>query len=187
MKTVGLSIALAMMSAGVHAETPSPASVTANAAAPARMSAAECEVWNRELSFARTVEAHDAAAFAAHLEADTVFGAGTPTPTHGRAAVTEDWKDIIEGKQLILRWRPGFVAIGGNPNIALSSGPAWTDNPGPNAKQRYTISKFTSTWVKDSDGQWRVLFDGAGAPPKAATAEDIQKLIAAQPATCPGG
>jgi ketosteroid isomerase-like protein len=187
MNKVAISIAWAMTSAAVQAQTPQPPSVTATAAAPAPMSAAECEVWNRELSFAHSVETHDAVAFAAHLQADTVFGAGTPTPMHGRAAVTEDWKDIIEGTQLVLRWRPGFVAIGGYPNIALSSGPAWTENPDPNAKQRYTISKFTSTWVKEADGQWRVLFDGAGAPPKPATAEDIQKLIAAQPATCPGG
>ncbi|HEY0232265.1 MAG TPA: DUF4440 domain-containing protein [Dokdonella sp.] len=182
---VQVSLALAMTGAAAQAE-PQAASAAANVPAAARMSAAECEVWNRELSFARSVDAHDSAAFAAHLHAGAVFGAGTPAPIRGRAAITEDWKEIIEGSRFVLRWRPGFVAIGGDPNIALSSGPAWTDNPDPNAKQRYTISRFTSTWVKEADGQWRVLFDGAGAPPKAATAEDIRKLVAAQPATCPG-
>jgi len=185
MKIVWASIVGAMMGASVHAEPPPTAANPAPK--PVRMSAAECAVWDRELSFARSVEAHDASAFAAHLQAGTVFGAGTPTPVRGRQAVTDDWKDIIEGTQFVLRWHPGFVAIGSDPNIALSSGPAWTENLDPAAKQRYTISKFTSTWVKDADGQWRVLFDGAGAPPKPATAEDIQKLVAAQPATCPGG
>jgi len=187
MKAVAVSIALALLCMPLHAGSAPAASVPATATAAARMSAAECAVWNRELSFARSVEAHDAAAFAAHLHADTVFGAGTPAPLRGRAAVIEDWKDIIEGKPLLLRWHPGFVAIGGDPNIALSSGPAWTENRDAIAKPRYTVSQFTSTWVKDADGQWRVLFDGAGSPPKAASADDIQKLIAAQPATCPGG
>ena len=152
---------------------------------PARMSAAECDVWNRERSFARTVEAHDEIAFASHLVAGTVFGAASPAPTRGRAAVVGEWKEIIEGKAFALRWHPGFVSIGSDPDIAVSSGPAWTENFDPAAKQRYTVSRFTSTWIRDRDGQWRVLFDGAGSPPKAATAEEIRKLIAGLPAACP--
>jgi hypothetical protein len=69
--------------------------------------------------------------------------------------------------------------------MAVSTGPAWTEDFDPNTKQRYSISRFGSVWVKGSDGQWRVLFDGAGAPPKPATAEDIAKLVAAQATTCP--
>ena len=183
MKAAMLSIALTMLSAAALADEPKAA--PASAPVPLRMSAAECEVWNRELSFSKTVEAHDAAAFASHIHSGTVFGAGSPAPVRGRAAVVEDWKEIIEGKTFSLRWHPGFVAIGGDPNIALSSGPAWTEDLDPKAKQRYSISKYTSTWVKDRDGQWRVLFDGAGAPPKPATAADIAKLVAAQAATCP--
>ncbi len=183
MKTVMPAIALTIMSTMALADAPKQA--PAGAPAPVRMSAAECDVWNRELSFSKSVEAHDAVAFASHLNSGTVFGAGSPAPTRGRAAVVEDWKDIIEGKKFVLRWHPGFVSIGGDPHIALSSGPAWTEDLDPNIRQRYSISKFTSTWVKDADGQWRVLFDGAGAPPKAATAEDIAALVAKQAAACP--
>lgn len=154
---------------------------------PALMSAAECEVWNRELSFAKTVEAHDAVAFAEHVHRDTVFNAGSAAPMRGRTAVVEDWKEIIDGEKFALRWRPGFVSIGGDPNIALSSGPAWTEDFDPQTKQRYTISRFTSTWVKDSDGQWRVLFDGSGAPRRPASADEVRALIAAVPAACPRG
>jgi ketosteroid isomerase-like protein len=183
MKNVATAVAMTMLSAMAQADAPKAA--PAAAPAPTRMSAAECEVWNRELSFSRSVEAHDATAFASHLHEGTVFGAGSPAPVRGRAAVTDSWQEIIEGKKYALRWHPAFVSIGGDPNIALSSGPAWTDDFDPSTKQRYTISRFTSTWVKDRDGQWRVLFDGAGAPPKAASAEDIAKLVAAQSATCP--
>jgi ketosteroid isomerase-like protein len=191
MKTVMASIALALLGMSIFAHGSEAvlakvsAAATKVAAQPARMSAAECVVWNRELGFARSVEAHDATAFASYLHAGAVFGAGTAAPVRGRAAIVDDWKEIIEGRKFALRWHPGFVSIGGDPHIALSSGPAWTEDPGAAAPQRYSISRFTSTWVKDSDGQWRVLFDGAGAPRKTASAEDIRKLVAAQSATCP--
>ncbi len=152
-----------------------------------RMSAAECEVWNRELSFAHSVEQHDAVAFADHIHEGAVFSAGTAEPTRGRAAIVEAWQPILIGKDIILRWHSGYVSIGADPNIALSAGPAWVEHANPAAKVRYTISNFTSTWVRDTDGQWRVLFDGAGGGSKPATAEEVAALSASQQATCPGG
>ena len=149
------------------------------------MSASECEVWERELGFSRTVANHDEQAFAEYLHPGAVFAAGTAEPQRGRKAVLEGWRETIDGKAFALRWHPRHVAIGGDPNIALSSGPAWVEDLDPKSAQRWTISRYTSTWVRDSDGRWHVLFDGAGAPPKAATAEDIAKLVASLPATCP--
>ena len=171
-----MACALAVISASAHAaDTPK----------EARMSKTECEVWNRELSFSRSVEQHDAAAFANHVQEGAVFAAGTAAPQRGRSAVLEHWKEIIEGRKFALHWHPGYVSIGGDPGIALSSGPAWIEDFDPKTTQRYSISRFTSTWIKDRDGQWRVLFDGSGAPPKPATAEDVAKLAAAQATTCP--
>lgn len=174
-----MSFAIAMAAAGapLHgAAAPAPAS-------PA-MSATECEVWLRERSFAKTVESHDAGSFASHLAPGTVFGAASPRPVRGRDAVVADWKEIIEGKAFALRWHPQFVSIGANPDIAVSSGPAWTEDFDPAATQRFTISRFNSVWMRESDGQWRVLFDG-GTPPRPATAQDIAKLVAGLPAACP--
>ena len=147
------------------------------------MTQAECEVWMRERSFANTVASHDAAAFADHLVADTVFNAASPQPVRGRAAVVADWKEIIEGRELALRWHPQFVSIGADPDVAVSSGPAWTEIFDPSAKHRYTISRFNSVWKRDADGEWRVLFDG-GTPPKPAPREEVAKLVASLPATC---
>ena len=151
---------------------------------PAAMTAAECEVWLRERSFSKTVEAHDAAAFASHLVQGTVFGAASPRPVRGRDAVVADWKEIIEGKAFALRWHPQYVSIGANPDIAVSSGPAWTEDFDPAAAQRFTVSRFNSVWMRESDGQWRVLFDG-GTPPRPATADEVARLIAGLPAACP--
>jgi len=177
---LAMGIALAMVAAGAM---PSPGTA-APTAAPAAMSAAECDVWMRERSFARTVEAHDADAFAAHLVEDTVYGAASPRPVRGRTAVVADWKEIIEGKRLALRWHPQFVSIGANPDIAISSGPAWIEDFDPAAKQRFTTTRFSSVWMRGADGEWRVLFDG-GTPPKPASADDVARLVASLPSECP--
>ncbi|HEX7768582.1 MAG TPA: DUF4440 domain-containing protein [Dokdonella sp.] len=181
MRTV---VAMGLAITTMAAATTLPRRADAAAPAPAALSEAECEVWSRERSFARTVEAHDAAAFAAHLAEGSVFGAGGPAPVRGRDAVVADWQPIIDGKLFALRWHPQFVAIGADPDIAVSSGPAWTENFDPAAKQRFTTSRFNSVWKREADGQWRVLFDG-GTPPKPATPEEISKLVASLPAACP--
>ncbi len=43
-----------------------------------KLSATECQVWERESSFAQSVARHDAPAFAAHVHEGAVFGAASP-------------------------------------------------------------------------------------------------------------
>lgn len=163
---------------GAEEEVLKPASVPV-------MTAAECEVWNRERSFSQSVERHDAVAFADHVQVQTVFQAGSGSPVRGRDAVVADWKSIIEGKEIVLRWYPGFVSIGGDPRIAMSAGPAWIENPSPGADPRYRVGSYVTTWVREDDGEWRVMFDRSGEPMRPSTADEVAKLIAARPAECP--
>lgn len=171
------------------APPPKPVSIPAliSVAGKPAMTAAECVVWDRERSFAQSVEAHDAAAFAEHIREDAVFEAGTSAPTRGRAAVVENWKDTIAGKGMLLRWYPDIVTIGGNPDIALSHGAFWLQDDSPNARQRFRSGSFNTIWQKGADGAWKVLFDWGGTPPVAVSAEDLAKLKAALPASCPRG
>ena len=145
-------------------------------------SAAECAVWRRELSFAKSVEAHDAKAFAAHLHPGAVFNAGSRAPLRGGDTVAQAWAGIVEGKEFILRWRPGVVAIGGDPNIALSRGPSFSETPGADPKERYKVGFFQSVWVRDAaSGEWRVLFDRPDGPPRiVASADEGRAHLAAQ-------
>jgi ketosteroid isomerase-like protein len=184
-------------SAAAQASTPKPAPVApAPSAAPAavasppppaplRLSAAECGVWERERSFARSVEAHDAAAFRAHLHTGAAFIAGPGEPTRGADAVVTEWTPIIVGKDDVLRWHPRHVVIGGDPDIAHSRGPYWIENKNPNAAQPYLIGQFVSIWTR-VDGEWKVLFDGGGGGrPEPASAEQVTKLKASLDAECP--
>jgi ketosteroid isomerase-like protein len=167
------SLAGAQSSTGAASAAPLP---------PAVHSAAECAVWRREMSFAKSVEAHDAKAFAAHLHPGAVFNAGSRSPLRGGEAVARAWAGIVEGKEFILRWRPGVVAIGGNPDIALSRGPSFSETPGADPKERYKVGFFQSVWVRDAaSGEWRVLFDRADGPPRiVATADEGRAHLAAQ-------
>lgn len=170
------AIALLTMSAAAQAaEPPEPAP---------KLSADECAVWARELSFAQSVADHDAAAFAAHVHAGAVFGAKRAQAERGRDAVVQGWAGIVEGKKLKLLWYPTMVAIGGEPDIAYSSGPALYESLAPGAKQRYSLGGFQSIWHKDADGVWRVLFDD-GVPPVPATAEQAAAFKQARKEICP--
>ncbi len=152
-------------------------------------SAAECTVWRRELAFARTLEVHDAAAFAGFLHAGAVFDAGTPGAVRGRDAVVSRWSGLVAGKDVALRWRPGVVNIGGDPDIAVSRGPFALEDLRPAARVRWRVGQFQSVWVRDRrDGVWRVLFDGSAEAPRpvddAAAAQ--RHLDENSAADCPG-
>lgn len=148
------------------------------------LSAAECEVWTRELSFAQSVADHDAAAFAAHLHPGAVFGAKSPQPQRGRDEIARAWKGIVEGKRTKLSWYPTMVAIGGEGDIAYSSGPALYESLAPDAKQQYSIGGFQSVWHKDADGVWRVLFDD-GVQPTPASEAQVEAFKQDRRSICP--
>ena len=169
----------------VSLASPAWAQSPAKPAPVARMSAAECEVWARELSFARTVAEHDAQAFAAHLAPGTAFGVSQAEPTRGREAVVSSWAGIIEGKGLKLAWYPTRTTIAAqSPDVAWSTGPALFESTDPKAPQRYRLSTYQSVWQRGQDGVWRVLFDG-GTPPAAASQADAEAFHAGRREQCP--
>lgn len=164
--------------------------MSASAQAPqtpnAAHSQAECEVWARELGFARTVADHDPAAFADHVAAGAVFGAGRARQTRGREAIVARWGGIIEGRHVTIEWYPVRTTIGGVDGIAWSEGPSLLiENPGtPEAK--YSLGGYRSVWHRDPDGVWRVLFDD-GSDSAPATPEQVQAFRAGRREACPAG
>jgi ketosteroid isomerase-like protein len=146
--------------------------------------AATCSVWQRELSFAQSVQQHDAAAFAGHVMADAVFDANTMKPTRGRAAIQQHWATFIDGKTLRLDWYPQQVVASGDGTLAYSSGVYLFENPAPGAQPRYTIGKFATVWRRADDGVWRVAFDGGDAGQPASEAE-VAAVRAGRQTACP--
>jgi ketosteroid isomerase-like protein len=171
-----------MAATAAEAPTPPPAP----APPQARMSADECAVWTRELSFAQSVADHDVAGFADHVETDAAFSAESPQPLRGRDAIRRQWAGIVAGKTVLLRWYPTRTTIGGVPDVASSSGPALYEDPRPGAQPRFHIGGFHSVWHRGQDGVWRVLFDD-GIAPHAATDAEVAAFHAGRQTTCPQG
>ncbi len=129
-------------------------------AAVATADRAACEVWQRELAFARSVQRHDATAFAAFLADDSVFDANADRPVRGPQAIVRHWAAILAGKAVRLDWYPQHVVASADGTLATSSGPYLFENMGANAASRYAIGHFSTTWRRAADGAWRVAFDG---------------------------
>lgn len=121
---------------------------------------ARCQVWQRELDFAKSVADHDAIAFAEHLHPQTVFGMERK-PSVGREKIVADWQGIIDGSALKLEWYPDAVAVGGDGRTAYSSGPALYQDPKTGT---YRHGRFRTVWQVDEDGAWRVIFDDGNRP-----------------------
>jgi len=145
-----------------------------------------CAVWDRETSFAKSVEAHDTRAFAEHVHPGAVFIEGNGQKlTRGRDAVVASWQGILKGEGFKFFWRPTSVVPTGAPGVVVSRGPYVIEFTKPDAPQRFKTGLFQSVWVRDTDGQWRVVLDGGPAPPPApATEEEAARLKAAIPERC---
>ena len=176
-----LSSLFAMSVAAAAAKPPAPATPPV-----ARMDASECEVWARELSFARSLADHDAAAFAAHVEPGAAFSAESAQPLRGRMAIAARWSGLVAGKQLRLSWYPRRTTIGGVAGIASSSGPALYEDLRPGANPHFSIGGFHSVWHRGADGVWRILFDD-GIEPKAASDAEVAAFRAGRREACPSG
>ena len=171
-----LAAVVLALSAAAHAQAPSPP--------PPALTDAECAVWARELSFARSVAEHDHAAFRAHLHPGAVFGPRGPEPQRGADAVARGWAWLIDGTDLRLEWYPTSVVIGGEGDIAYSTGPALYEDLRPDAPQRYRRGGFQSVWHRGDDGVWRVLFDD-GIPPQPVDAAAAEAFRAGRRTDCP--
>ena len=167
----GLLAAVALVPAYACASGPA-ATLAAMPAPPPALSSPECEVWKREMSFARAVADHDATAFAEHLDEHAAFAASRREPQRGRTVIAREWTDIVSGKEGVLEWYPTRVTIAGRADIAWSSGPSLFEDPTPGAAQRWHIGMYRSVWSRGADGVWRVLFDD-GAPARPATDEQV--------------
>ena len=175
------------IAAGLLAATAAAPAQDPPAAPPAPvLTDAECAVWARELSFARSVAEHDAAAFADHLHPEAAFGSSRPAPMRGRATIAEGWAGIVKGDGVALHWYPTRVTIAGEGDIAWSSGPSVFETLDPAAEHRYMLGGFHSVWHRGDDGTWRVLFDD-GIPSRPATEAEVAAFHAARSGACPQG
>lgn len=168
---IACSAALALACAPAWAAEPVP---------PAE--SARCQVWQRELGFARSVADHDAVAFAEHLHPNAAFGVERET-TLGRDRIVAEWQGIIDGSAIKLEWYPDKVTLGGDGRVAYSTGPALYQNPKTGV---FRHGRFRSVWQRDQDGAWRIVFDD-GNRPEPADAAAVQAFRDGSGKACAAG
>ena len=125
-----------------------------NGAAPDAGRDASQEVRAAETAFAGAFAARDAARFASFLADDAVFFS-PPDALRGPAAVMARWSKMLEAKEAPFSWRPEHVAVNAAGTIGFSTGPVFD----PRGTR---IAVYTSVWVRQGDGRWKVQFDGPG-------------------------
>jgi ketosteroid isomerase-like protein len=113
------------------------------------------DVANAERAFAKAFADRDSAKFFAMVAPDANF-LGFRT-LRGKDAVAKGWSRLFEGPAPF-SWGPERVEVTADGKLGLSTGPIYD----PSGKH---TGDYSSVWQKQSDGSWKVIFDGPGSAP----------------------
>jgi pimeloyl-ACP methyl ester carboxylesterase/ketosteroid isomerase-like protein len=120
------------------------------------------EVRDAETAFAKAFADRDSARFFSFVLDDAQFLGGRTL--NGKKAVTERWSRFFEPRVAPFSWAPERVVVNAAGTIGLSIGPVF-DADG------HHLSNYSSVWVKQPAGGWKVLFDGPGDSPACLAAD----------------
>jgi uncharacterized protein (TIGR02246 family) len=110
----------------------------------------ERQVAAAETAFAQSMADRDFEAFASHIAEDAIFVNGRQ-PLRGKAAILADWKKYFAGP-VPFSWKPETVVVLDDGSLAQTKGPVFDPAGKP-------ILEFRSTWRREADGGWKVVFD----------------------------
>ena len=113
------------------------------------------EVRATEVAFAKAFADRDVKKFFAYIADDAQF-LGKRNTMRGKQEVIANWAEFFKPAVAPFRWEPERVVSAGD--LGFSSGPVY-DEAGAQ------IGTFTSTWIRQSDGSWKILFDGGSTCP----------------------
>ena len=126
--------------------------------------AADSTLRAAELAFAATMADRDADAFATFLAEDAVFVNGGQ-PLRGKAAIVAHWRQYFGDGPAPFAWAPETAVAMDAAGLGYTEGPV-LDPSGA------TIARFHTTWRRDADGRWRVVFDNGYTVPPCACNQD---------------
>lgn len=115
------------------------------------------QVRNAELAFAKAFADRDKDAFFALVADDATFLSGTTTSI-GKEKVIESWTRYLDSPEAPFSWAPERVSVSADGTLGLSTGPVY------DARGRHAGS-YISTWRKDGQGNWKIVFDSSGPSP----------------------
>ena len=109
------------------------------------------QVREAETAFAATMAARDLQAFGRHVAEDAVFINGGQ-PLRGKPAILAYWARFFTEPVPPFSWKPEIVELAAGGTLGYTEGPVTS------AGGRST-ARFYSTWQRQPDGTWRVVFD----------------------------
>lgn len=115
------------------------------------------EVRATEIAFAKAFADRDPQKFFSYLADDTQF-LGRHNTMRGKQEVIAGWSEFFKPPVAPFRWQPERVVTNAAGDLGFSNGPVF-DEAG------VQIGTFTSTWTRQPDGSWKILFDGGSACP----------------------
>ena len=119
------------------------------------LAARQQEVRARETAFAKSMADRDLAAFTSFISPEAVF-VGVGGTTRGPKEIAAAWKRFFDGPDAPFSWKPETVEVLPTGTLAMSTGPVFD----PKGER---IGTYNSTWRRDADGVWRIIFDN-GCP-----------------------
>ncbi|HYO76899.1 MAG TPA: alpha/beta fold hydrolase [Thermoanaerobaculia bacterium] len=136
-------------------------------AATAAVADAVEDVRQAELAFAKAFADRDKAKFFSFVTDDATFLSPVST-LRGKEAVVAGWTRYFARPQAPFAWAPDRVSVSADGTMGLSSGPVFLPD-GTHA------GSFVSTWRKQADGSWKIIFDSSGPGP-AVMQEHVQTV-----------
>jgi ketosteroid isomerase-like protein len=121
------------------------------------------EVRATEMAFAKAFADRDAKKFFSYLADDAQF-LGRRNIMRGKQEVIAAWSEFLKPAVAPFRWQPERVVTNAVGDLGFTNGPVF-DETGAQ------IGTFTSTWVRQPDGSWKILFDGGSACPPTKASE----------------
>ncbi|HEU4522155.1 MAG TPA: alpha/beta fold hydrolase, partial [Thermoanaerobaculia bacterium] len=115
------------------------------------------EVRQAEIAFAKAFVDRDQARFFSLVADDATFLSRGST-LRGKAEVMKVWSGFFKGPVAPFDWGPERVVVSADGKLGFSIGPI-VDAKGQPA------GSYFSTWRREADGSWKVVFDGPGLPP----------------------
>lgn len=113
------------------------------------------EVRAAEVAFAKAFVDRDAKKFFSYV-ADNAQFLGRRNTMHGKQEVIAIWSEFFKPAIAPFHWQPERVVTNADGKLGFSSGPVF-DEAGEQT------GTFTSTWIRQPDGSWKILFDGGSA------------------------
>lgn len=165
------------------------AAIATTVAPAAKHTPEECAVWDREVSFSKSMERKDQKAVAAHIYSEGVFSSETSGAFVGPNEISKAlWVEYVDSPAIV-RWRPVTVSIGRNQDHAIVTGVRVFEDLGLDVDggARFMTWTFRHIWRRDPRSkEWKIEFDGSqGEIESRGSRAELNDELARAPKTCP--